>query len=81
MDRTEWTDERLDERMTAIDQTFERIFDELGGIRDDIRGLRGEISSLRGDIASVQDRLIQIGFGLAGVLITALIALVVAVAA
>jgi DNA anti-recombination protein RmuC len=73
MDRIAWTDERLDERMSAIDQTFERLHDDLGGIRDEIRGLRGDFSSL-------QDRLVQIGFGLVGVLITALVALIIALA-
>jgi hypothetical protein len=73
MDRIAWTDERLDERMSAIDQTFDRLHDDLGGIRDEIRGLRGDFSSL-------QDRLVQIGFGLVGVLITALVALIIALA-
>jgi DNA anti-recombination protein RmuC len=71
MERTAWTDERLDERMSAIDQTFDRLHDDLGGIRDEIRGLRGDFSTL-------QDRLMQIGFGLVGVLITALVALIIA---
>lgn len=26
MERTRWTDERLDERMSAIDENFERLF-------------------------------------------------------
>ncbi len=73
MDRSAWTDERLDERMTAIDQTFDRLHDDLSGIRDEIRALRGDFSAL-------QDRLVQIGFGLVGVLMAALIALIVAVA-
>lgn len=58
--------------MSAIDTTFERLHDDLGGIRDEIVGLRGDFSSL-------QDRLVQIGFGLVGVLVAALIALIVAI--
>jgi hypothetical protein len=71
MEHLAWTDERLDERMGAIDQTFDRLHDDLGGIRDEIVGLRGDFSSL-------QDRLVQIGFGLVGVLIAAMAALIVA---
>jgi DNA anti-recombination protein RmuC len=73
MERIAWTDERIDERMSAIDHTFDRLHDDLGGIRDEIRGLRGDFSTL-------QDRLVQIGFGLVGVLITALVALIIALA-
>ena len=55
-----------------MDQTFTRIYDELGGIRQEMRGLRS-------DFAALQDRLIQIGFGLAFALVGAMIALVVAI--
>jgi hypothetical protein len=71
--RLEWTDERLDERMAAIDQTFERIFEELALIR-------GEIGALRADFAQLQDRLIQIGFGLVLALIAAIVTIVLALA-
>jgi hypothetical protein len=73
MERTKWTDERLDERMTAIDQTFEMIFDRFDSIEAEIRGLRR-------DFASLQNRLIQVGFALVGVLSAQLVAVVVAVA-
>ncbi len=73
MARRAWTDERLDERMAAMDQTVDRIYGELEGIRQEIRGLRS-------DFASLQDRLVQIGFGLVGVLTAALVALTVALA-
>ena len=73
MSRIAWTDERIDERMSAMDQTFERVHRSLDDLRDEVRGLRG-------DFASLQDRLIQIGFGLVGVLIAALVALIVALA-
>jgi hypothetical protein len=79
--------------MAAIDNTYERLHDDLGGIREEIRGLRAdfsdefrglrsdlsdEIRGLRSDFSSLQDRLLQIGFGLVGVLSAALIALIVA---
>jgi hypothetical protein len=66
MERTRWSDERLDERFAAIDQTFERIFDELRLIRQELVGLRSDLT--------------QIGFGLVGVLIAAMTALIVALA-
>ena len=59
--------------MNATDQNITRIYGELGGIREELRGLRS-------DFAALQDRLIQIGFGLAFALVGAMIALVLAVA-
>ena len=41
--------------------------------------IRAEIRALRGDF-SRQNRLLQIGFGLAGVQITAIVALIIALA-
>ena len=46
MERTVWTDERLDERMKAIDETFEQIFIEL-------RALRAEMTKLRTDVTAI----------------------------
>ena len=40
MERSTWTDARLDDRFDHIDR-------ELSGLRQDIRGLRGEIADLR----------------------------------
>ena len=55
MDRTEWTDRRIDERMVAIDATFERIHHSLDRLDEDMRALRhdlfGEFRALRSDIA------------------------------
>lgn len=60
--------------------------EEMGALRADftseIRSLRSELSSeirlLRADVTTVQDRLVQIGFGLVGVLVVALASLVAA---
>ncbi len=113
MERGRWTDERIDERMNAIDQTFERIFEEMRAMRTDLtaemramrsdltaemRAMRGDLTAeitatrrdvtadltaQRGDIASlagrvdrIQDRLVQIGFGMTSVFAAGLIALV-----
>lgn len=72
MERTSWPDERIDERMNAIDTTFERLHTDLGGIRDEIRGLRDDISASQRQIA-------QIGWALAGALIASMVALIIAV--
>ena len=50
---------------------------ELQSVRSE---LGSEIRLLRADVTTVQDRLVQIGFGLVGVLVVALCSLVVAVA-
>lgn len=87
MERARWTDEGIDGQMRAIDQTFERINESLRDLRDEVRAMRGdltaEITAQRGDIASLagrvdrlQDRLVQIGFGMTGVFAAGLIALV-----
>jgi chromosome segregation ATPase len=93
MERTGWTDERLDEKMAAIDHTFDRIDDDLGDLRSEMRELRREfreemramrlelkeeIAGMRSDLSDLQGRLVQIGFGLVGALVMSLIALLVA---
>jgi F0F1-type ATP synthase membrane subunit b/b' len=135
MERARWSDDRLDDRMSAIDKTFDGVFEELRaeraefraemsamradlraemhgmraelkaemhGMRNELRGemhgmrdelraemhdmrgeLKGELREMRGDIAvlggrvnRIEDRLVQIGFGMTGVLAAGLIALV-----
>lgn len=66
-----WTDERVDEKMSSIDRTFDLLHSDLSGLREEMRGVRSDLSSF-------QDRLVQIGFGLVGVLIAAMVALIVA---
>jgi hypothetical protein len=71
MPRTAWSDERLDERMNSMDATFQRIFDVLDEIREELRGLRDDVSACQRQIA-------QIGWALAGALLSVIVALVVA---
>lgn len=95
MRRPGWTDARLDEKMGAIDSTFDMLRDEIRGFREDtreeLRGLRednrqqfsalhSDMRDLRGDFASLQGRLVQIGFGMVGVLIASMVALILAAA-
>jgi hypothetical protein len=88
MRRSGWTDARLDDKMGAIDATHEMLREEMQGMRRELReevgGLRREvreeIGGLRRDFAALQTTLVQIGFGMVGVLLAAMIALIIAVA-
>jgi DNA anti-recombination protein RmuC len=73
MTRLAWTDERLDERMAAIDQTFDRIFEQLALIR-------GDIARLDDRLHQFQNHMVQVGFGLVAVLIAAITTIVLALA-
>jgi hypothetical protein len=54
MERAEWPDVRLDERMAAIEHTFERIDHSMRDLGDEIRAVRGdlgdEIRAVRSDL-------------------------------
>jgi hypothetical protein len=65
-ERTRWPDERIDDVFGRIDHALDQILAEQ-------RALRVSFDSLR-------NLLIQVSFGLIGVLIAALVALVIAVA-
>ena len=73
MKRSAWTDQRLDDKMAGIDSTFEMMRDEMHGLREEMRGMRADFTAL-------QATLVQIGFGMVGVLLAAMIALIVALA-
>ena len=61
--------------MHRIDSTFEMLRDEVHGLRTE---MRDEMRGLRADFSALQTSLVQIGFGLVGVLLAAMIALIVA---
>lgn len=48
MERGTWTDGRLDDKMQGIDHSFDRIGDEIAGLRTD---MRAEMRGLREDFA------------------------------
>jgi hypothetical protein len=73
MERVRWTDERLDERMTAMDQKFDRVFTEFDRVHAEIRDLRADFNRF-------QDRMVQIAFALVGVLLAQVVALTIALA-
>ena len=84
MERAEWSDVRLDDRMAAIDRTFDRIDHSLGDVAGEMRAMRSELndemramrSDLTAEVRAIHHRLTQIGFGLAGILAAGLITLV-----
>ena len=70
MERTEWPDVRLDERMAAIDNTFERIDLSLQRLEDEVGAMRSDLTA---EMHAINHRLTLIGFGLAGILAAGLI--------
>jgi hypothetical protein len=77
VERARWTDERLDDRMTVIDTTFDRVFEEMRAERAEFRAeMAASRAELRADIAALNERLSQLGFRAAGILAAGLIALV-----
>jgi uncharacterized protein involved in exopolysaccharide biosynthesis len=71
VERARWTDERHDDRMTAVDRTFDHVFEELRAERAEVRAemraeraeLRTEMRALRAeirdDMRAMSDRLDQ----------------------
>lgn len=60
MEPARWTDERIDERMAATDDKFDRTFDELRLLREEMRAdsarlreeMRAGFAELRGEMSS-----------------------------
>ena len=84
MERARWTDERLGDRMSAIDTTFEHVFEEMRAGRQEFRAemralsdrLEQRIDQVDERLRQLDERLGRIGFRAAGILATGLIALV-----
>jgi predicted RNase H-like nuclease (RuvC/YqgF family) len=68
VERARWTDERLDDRMSAIDTTFERVFEEMRAERHEFRAemrtfrveVRAEIHALGERIDRLEQRIDQV---------------------
>lgn len=75
MERTLWTDERLDDVINRIDSGFDRLERDIGDMRREMHDMGRE---LRGEISSNLRQLSQIGWAMVGILIVQLIAAVVA---
>jgi hypothetical protein len=65
MERTAWTDERLDDLASRMDAGFERVGADMRDLRTDIRAemrdMRGE---LRGEIDSLRVTILRVGGGM-----------------
>jgi hypothetical protein len=86
VERAAWTDERFDDRMSAIDTTFQRVFEEMRAERaefsTEMRELRAEMragfAELRAEMIAIHRQVTQIVAGFAIALVGVLAALVVA---
>jgi hypothetical protein len=67
MERTLWTDERLDDRMTGIDANFDRLFAELHAIRGEMAELRAELTRLHRHVTLIMTTLAVALVGVVGV--------------
>ena len=55
MERAAWTDQRLDDRMSAIDTSFERVFEEMRAERAERRSeMRAERAELRSEMRALR---------------------------
>lgn len=55
MERVRWTDERLDDRMTGIDTTFDRVFEELRtGRAETLAEMRAERAEFRAEMRAMR---------------------------
>ncbi len=79
MERTAWTDERLDDFAARVLDEMREMRQEM---RDESRAVRGEMATQFGtahaELASLHRQVAMIGWGLAATLITALAALAAA---
>jgi hypothetical protein len=73
MERSAWTDERLDDLVATVNMHIQLLHEEIHDVRDEVRALRADLSAWQRQIA-------QIGWALVVALIGAIVALIVAVA-
>ena len=54
MERAKWTDDLIDERMAAIDEKFDRQFEETRALREEVRS---GFSEVRAEMRALQQRM------------------------
>jgi hypothetical protein len=68
MEGAGWPDRRLDERMTLIDEKFDRGFDEMRSVREEMRvgfaAVHGDLAAIRGDMAAMRGDISELRGGL-----------------
>jgi hypothetical protein len=83
MERSAWTDKRLDDFTATVDGNFGLLREDIRDVRQELQALRRETHeesrALRTDLSAWQRQIAQIGWALATALIGAIIALIVAV--
>jgi hypothetical protein len=74
-ERSAWPDERLDDLAATLETNIGQVREEIHGLREE---LREDFRGLRNDLSAGQRQIAQIGWALAGTLIAALVALIIA---
>jgi hypothetical protein len=74
VERTAWTDERLDDLARRMDAGFQRVDADIRELRTEVRDMRTE---LRGDIDALRVTLIRVG----GAMMAGLVGVIAAVLA
>lgn len=77
MERTLWTDERVTDAVTRIDQRFEAVEHRFDSVDRRLDGIHDELREIRASIGTFQRQFAQIGWGLAAALFLQTIAFVV----
>jgi hypothetical protein len=74
VERTAWTDERLDDLARRMDAGFERVDGDIRELRTEIRDMRAE---LRSEIDALRVTLIRVGGGMMAGLVGVIAAVLV----
>jgi hypothetical protein len=82
MAREAWTDERLDDLSSKVDDGFKDMREEFRAVRSEMQiefqGVRGEIHGVR-DVAAMNRNLVQLTWGLIGTMLVGFLGMTVAV--
>lgn len=86
MARETWTDERLDDLSAYMKTEFAELRADLRSVRGEIGSVRGELGEVREELGELRgemnakfdalNRTLQIGFGLVGTFLVALVGLI-----
>ena len=80
MAREAWTDERLDDLSKKVDVGFKEMRTEFRTLRGEIAGefqaARGEIQGVRDEVAAMNRNLIQLTWGLIGMMLVGFLGII-----
>ena len=77
MDRTTWTDERIDDLVDRLDTTMQELRDEM---RHGFAHVDSQLSDMRADIMGIHRQMTTAALGLCGTFFAALIGVVISAA-